>query len=62
MASQGIEYEGQPKTNEISLITFNSSKMNIYLNYISLQLYVIYLITFSIYVVRVFVPVAMQWI
>ena len=62
MASQGIEHEGQPKTNEPSLITFKSNKINIYLNYISLQLYVIYLITFSIYVVRVFVLVAMQWI
>ena len=37
-------YEGQSKITEPYFITFESSKKNIYLEDISLQLYVIYLI------------------
>ena len=37
-------YEGQSKITEPYLITFESSKMDIYLDDISLKLYVIYLI------------------
>ena len=53
-------YEGQSKITEPYLITFESSKMDIYLDYILLQLYVIYLITKFISVGRHFVTVAMQ--
>ena len=38
-------YEGQSKITEPYLITFELSKMDIYLDDISLKLYVIYLIT-----------------
>ena len=38
-------YEGQSKLTEPYLITFELSKMDIYLDDISLKLYVIYLIT-----------------
>ena len=38
-------YEGQSKITEPYLITFESSKMDIYLDDISLQLYVIHLFT-----------------
>ena len=39
------KYEGQSKITEPYLITFELSKMDIYLDDISLKLYVIYLIT-----------------
>ena len=38
-------YEGQSKITEPYLITFELSKMDIYLDNISLKLYVLYLIT-----------------
>ena len=38
-------YEGQSEKTEPYLITFEFSKMDIYLDNISLKLYVIYLIT-----------------
>ena len=51
-------YEGQSKITEPYLIKFESSKMDIYLEDISL--YVIYLITYFISVGRLFVTVARQ--
>ena len=39
------EYEGQSKITEPCLITFELSKMDIYLDDISLKLYVIFMIT-----------------
>ena len=53
-------YEGQSKITEPYLITFELSKMDIYLDDISLKLYVIYLITKFISVGRLFVTVARQ--
>ena len=47
---QAWNYEGQSKITEPYLITFESSKMEIYLDDISLKLYVIYLITWFIFV------------
>ena len=40
-----VTYDGQSKITEPYLITFELSKMDIYLDDISLKLYVIYLIT-----------------
>ena len=42
------------------LITFNSSKMDTYLNDISSQVYVIYSITYFIFVGRLYILVAWQ--
>ena len=53
-------YEGQSKITEPYPITFELSKMDIYLDDISLKLYVIYLITLFISVGRLFVTVARQ--
>ena len=53
-------YEGQSKITEPYLITFELSKMDIYFDDISLKLYVIYLITYFIYVGRLFVTIARQ--
>ena len=53
-------YEGQSKITEPYLITFELSKMDIYLDDISLKLYVIYLITKFICVGRLFVMIARQ--
>ena len=52
--------EGQSKIIEPYFITFESSKMDIYLDDISLQLYVIYFITKFISVGRLFVTVVRQ--
>ena len=40
-----LEYEGQSIITEPSIITFELSKMDIYIDGVLLQLYVIYLIT-----------------
>ena len=53
-------YEGWSKITEPYLITFELSKMDIYLDDISLKLYVIYLISEFISVGRFFVTVARQ--
>ena len=45
MSGTFLLYEGQSKTTEPFFITFESSKMDIYFDDISLQLYLIYLIT-----------------
>ena len=41
---RNLQYEGQSKITEPYLITFELSKMDIYLHDISLKLYVIYII------------------
>ena len=53
-------YEGQSIIIEPYLITFESSKMDIYLDDISLQLYVIYLITYFVSLGRLFVRFVRQ--
>ena len=45
LSTKNSSYEGQSKISEPDLITFELSKMDIYLDDISLKLYVIYLIT-----------------
>ena len=53
-------YKGQSIITESNLITFESSKMDIYLDDISLQLYIIYLITTFFSVGRLLVTAARQ--
>ena len=60
--TQKVRYEGQSKITEPYLITFELSKMDIYLDDISLKLYVIYLIAYFISVGRLFLTVARQQI
>ena len=53
-------YEGQSEITEPYLIIFKSSKIDSFLDEISLKLHVIYSITLFILVSRLFVPVARQ--
>ena len=58
--TRALIYEGKSKITEPNLIAFESSKIDIYLDDILLQIYVIYLITYFISVGRLFVTVAWQ--